>query len=206
LPTWPAAGDPAALNVASTLDIAVKGGARNLGRDDIGELAPGFAADLVAWNVDNNLFCAGGWPGAAWAGGGRRHAVASARRPAALVRLRGGRWLCAAVRGGLLLLLLLRGLLLKGWLCGEPVAFASSSLAAAAGLHGKLCRRRQSPPTRAPAAPPPPGAVHQPVAALLMCMHGSVDMSVVNGARRTLPRAAAARPWLHPRRIPPNSK
>lgn len=31
------------------VECVMQGGARNLGRDDIGELAPGFAADFVSW-------------------------------------------------------------------------------------------------------------------------------------------------------------
>ena len=39
--------------------MATKGGAKNLGRDDIGELMPGFAADFVAWNTQGNISLAG---------------------------------------------------------------------------------------------------------------------------------------------------
>ena len=42
--------------------MAIQGGARNLGRqDDLGQIAPGFAADIVGWEVDGNI----GFSGAA---------------------------------------------------------------------------------------------------------------------------------------------
>jgi cytosine/adenosine deaminase-related metal-dependent hydrolase len=46
-------GDPAALSARDALEIATRGGARVLGRDDIGHLAPGMAADFVAFAVDD---------------------------------------------------------------------------------------------------------------------------------------------------------
>jgi cytosine/adenosine deaminase-related metal-dependent hydrolase len=45
-------GDPAALSARDALEIATRGGARVLGRDDIGSLASGKAADFVAFAVD----------------------------------------------------------------------------------------------------------------------------------------------------------
>lgn len=41
------------------LEVGIKGGARNLGRDDVGEIAPGFAADFVAWKTDAIGFAGG---------------------------------------------------------------------------------------------------------------------------------------------------
>ncbi|WP_372620408.1 8-oxoguanine deaminase [Falsiroseomonas sp.] len=42
---------PAAMTARQALEIATTGGARVLGRDDIGALAPGMAADLVAFDL-----------------------------------------------------------------------------------------------------------------------------------------------------------
>ena len=46
-------GDPAALSARQVLDVATRGGAAVLGRDDIGSLAPGMAADIVAFRLDD---------------------------------------------------------------------------------------------------------------------------------------------------------
>lgn len=43
--------DPAGMTSQDTLEIATLGGARVLGRDDIGSIEPGKAADLVAYNL-----------------------------------------------------------------------------------------------------------------------------------------------------------
>jgi cytosine/adenosine deaminase-related metal-dependent hydrolase len=48
--------DPGALTAREALAIATKGGARVLGRDDIGQLAPNMAADFIAINLDRPAF------------------------------------------------------------------------------------------------------------------------------------------------------
>ncbi len=44
--------DAAAMSAREALEIATRGGAKVLGRDDIGYLAPGMSADLIAFNID----------------------------------------------------------------------------------------------------------------------------------------------------------
>ncbi|MGD1900429.1 MAG: 8-oxoguanine deaminase [Phormidesmis sp.] len=46
----------AAITARETLEVATRGGARVLGRDDIGYLAPGMSADFVAFNIDRPAF------------------------------------------------------------------------------------------------------------------------------------------------------
>jgi 8-oxoguanine deaminase len=53
-------GNPAALGAREVLEIATRGGAAVLGRDDIGMVAVGMAADLVAFNLDQVGY-AGAW-------------------------------------------------------------------------------------------------------------------------------------------------
>ncbi len=53
-----ASGDPAGLTAREALELGTLGGARVLGRDDIGSIAPGMAADFIAINV-NTVFFAG---------------------------------------------------------------------------------------------------------------------------------------------------
>ncbi|CAK0786914.1 hypothetical protein CVIRNUC_010128 [Coccomyxa viridis] len=47
-----ASGSAQAMGAHDSLTMATEGGARNLGRNDIGKIAPGFAADIVAWRMD----------------------------------------------------------------------------------------------------------------------------------------------------------
>jgi 8-oxoguanine deaminase len=54
-------GDPAGMTAREALWMATRGGASVLGRDDIGSLAPGMAADFVGYRLDS-LWLAGGAP------------------------------------------------------------------------------------------------------------------------------------------------
>lgn len=52
-------GDPAATTAVEALHMATRGGAAVLGRDDVGYLAPGMAADVIGYRLDT-LSMAGG--------------------------------------------------------------------------------------------------------------------------------------------------
>ena len=45
-------GTPTALSARAALGMATRGGAKLLGRDDVGQIAPGMAADVIAVNLD----------------------------------------------------------------------------------------------------------------------------------------------------------
>ena len=49
-------GDPLAMSAREALELGTRGGARVLGRDDIGYLAPGMSADFMAFNIDRPHF------------------------------------------------------------------------------------------------------------------------------------------------------
>ncbi|MBE2269056.1 MAG: 8-oxoguanine deaminase [Anaerolinea sp.] len=51
-----AGGNPAALTAREALELATLGGASVLGRDDVGALAPGMSADLIAYRIDTPAF------------------------------------------------------------------------------------------------------------------------------------------------------
>ncbi|MEO8754702.1 MAG: 8-oxoguanine deaminase [Casimicrobiaceae bacterium] len=51
---------PAALTARQSLELATRGGARVLARDDIGQLAPGMAADIVAFDLNDVGFAGAG--------------------------------------------------------------------------------------------------------------------------------------------------
>jgi cytosine/adenosine deaminase-related metal-dependent hydrolase len=52
-------GGAAALSARDALELATRGGAEVLGRDDVGQLAPGMSADIAGWSIDS-LELAGG--------------------------------------------------------------------------------------------------------------------------------------------------
>jgi cytosine/adenosine deaminase-related metal-dependent hydrolase len=53
--------DPGAMAPRTALEMATLGGARVLGREDIGHLAPGMSADFIALNIDQPHFAGAQW-------------------------------------------------------------------------------------------------------------------------------------------------
>jgi cytosine/adenosine deaminase-related metal-dependent hydrolase len=53
--------NPGALSARAALELATAGGARLLGRDDIGHLAPGMSADFISINVDRPELAGAHW-------------------------------------------------------------------------------------------------------------------------------------------------
>jgi 8-oxoguanine deaminase len=52
-------GNPQAMTAREALEIATLGGAAVLGREEIGALAPGMAADIIAFDLDNITYAGG---------------------------------------------------------------------------------------------------------------------------------------------------
>lgn len=55
---------PGALSARDALRLATRGGAQVLGRDDCGQIAVGFRADIAIWNM-RGIEAAGSWDAAA---------------------------------------------------------------------------------------------------------------------------------------------
>jgi cytosine/adenosine deaminase-related metal-dependent hydrolase len=52
-------GDPAGLTAHEALQLATRGSAAVLGRDDVGMLAPNMAADIIGYRLDTLAFAGG---------------------------------------------------------------------------------------------------------------------------------------------------
>jgi len=52
-------GDPVGMTAREVLRIATRGGAEVLGRDDVGQLAPGMMADIIGLRIDTLPFAGG---------------------------------------------------------------------------------------------------------------------------------------------------